>query len=134
VFSIAAGNAGYLIFGIVLWSAAITSVVGSAYTSVSFITNIHPFIKKQERWVIIVFILISTIIFLLVGRPVKTLVLVGTLNGLILPVSLSIILIAALKKRLVGDYKHPLWMTISGWVVVVLMSFIGLKAVRDYFS
>lgn len=37
VFEIAAGRIGYKIFGIVLWSAAITSVVGSAYTSVSFI-------------------------------------------------------------------------------------------------
>jgi Mn2+/Fe2+ NRAMP family transporter len=132
VFSIAAGNVGYLIFGIVLWSAAITSVVGSAYTSVSFITNIHPLLKKQERWVIIIFILISAIVFLLVGRPVKTLVLVGTLNGLVLPVSLTIILIAAVKKRLVGDYKHPLWLSITGWLVVALMSFIGLKAVAEY--
>lgn len=33
VFQIAAGDIGYKIFGIVLWSAAITSVVGSAYTS-----------------------------------------------------------------------------------------------------
>lgn len=37
VFQLAAGNVGYKIFGIVMWSAAITSVVGAAYTSVSFI-------------------------------------------------------------------------------------------------
>ena len=132
VFSIAAGKAGYLIFGIVLWSAAITSVVGSAYTSVSFITHLHPLLKKHERWVIISFIIISTAIFLLVGRPVKTLVFVGTLNGFILPVSLTIILIAAVKKRIIGEYKHPAWMTIAGWLVVALMSFISLKAVRQY--
>ena len=132
VFSIAAGKAGYLIFGVVLWSAAITSVVGSAYTSVSFITHLHPLLKKQERWVIIIFIAISTVIFLLVGRPVKTLVFVGTLNGFILPVSLTIILIAAVKKRIVGEYKHPLWMIVAGWLVVGLMSFIGVKALLQY--
>jgi Mn2+/Fe2+ NRAMP family transporter len=132
VFSIAAGKAGYLIFGIVLWSAAITSVVGSAYTSVSFVTHLHPLLKKQERWVIITFIAICTAVFFIVGRPVKTLVFVGTLNGFILPVSLTIILIAAVKKRIVGEYKHPLWMTITGWLVVGLMSFISLKALLRY--
>jgi Mn2+/Fe2+ NRAMP family transporter len=134
VFHLAAGKAGLLIFGVVLWSAAITSVVGSAYTSVSFIRNMHPFINRHHRWVIILFILISTMIFIIVGRPVKTLILVGTLNGLVLPVSLSIILIAAVKKRLVGDYRHPVWMTVLGWVVVGLMSVIGVRAFYIFFT
>ena len=37
VFQLAAGNVGYKIFGVVMWCAAITSVIGAAYTSVSFI-------------------------------------------------------------------------------------------------
>jgi Mn2+/Fe2+ NRAMP family transporter len=36
VFQIASGNIGYKIFGIVLWSAAITSVVGSAIPQFPF--------------------------------------------------------------------------------------------------
>ena len=127
VFQMAAGEIGYRIFGVVLWSAAITSVVGSAYTSVSFLHSLHPWLNKNHRLVTILFIVISTLIFAIVGRPVKVLILVGALNGLILPVSLVIVLVAALKSRLVGDYKHPLWMSVAGWVAVVLMSFMGIK-------
>ena len=36
VFKLAAGQIGYKFFGIVMWSAAITSVVGASYTSISF--------------------------------------------------------------------------------------------------
>src|SRR5687767_11876783 len=36
VFQNAAGNVGYKIFGVVMWCAAITSVIGAAFTSVSF--------------------------------------------------------------------------------------------------
>src|SRR5882762_2886554 len=56
VFESAAGKIGYRIFGLVLWSAAITSVVGSAFTSVSFARSIHPLIEKYFRHIIIGFI------------------------------------------------------------------------------
>jgi Mn2+/Fe2+ NRAMP family transporter len=49
VFQIAAGDIGYKIFGVVLWSAAITSLVGSAYTSVSFLRTLHPSLEKYHR-------------------------------------------------------------------------------------
>ncbi len=129
VFEIAAGAAGYKIFGIVLWSAAITSVVGSAYTSVSFIRNFHPWIEKNNRFVTTVFILISTLIFAFVGRPVKVLVIVGALNGLILPIALGLMLLAVFRRKIVGNYQHPLWMSVTGWIVVVMMTIMGVKAV-----
>ena len=128
VFRIAAGEVGYRIFGVVLWSAAITSIVGSAYTSVSFLKSIHPWIVKRERMVIVAFIVLSTLIFSGIGQPVRVLIVVGTLNGFILPVSLAIILLAAYKARLVGSYRHPLWMTVAGWLVVVLMGVMVIKS------
>lgn len=128
VFQIAAGNIGYKIFGVVLWSAAITSVVGSAYTSVSFLQTFHPWFEKNKRWIITGFIVFSTFIFALVGKPVKVLILVGALNGLILPVSLGLMLLAATKMRIVGNYKHPVWMSVIGWMVVVIMSWMGANA------
>ena len=126
VFQLAAGDIGYKIFGIVMWAAAITSVVGCAYTSVSFIRTFHPAIEKSHKWIIVGFIAISTLVFILVGRPVKILVLVGALNGLILPLTLGVMLFAAYQKKIVGDYKHPLWMTIFGGLVVVAMAFMGV--------
>lgn len=126
VFQLAAGNIGYKLFGIVMWAAAITSVIGAAYTSVSFIRTFHKNLETYHRWIIVAFIVISTIVFVSIGKPVKTLILVGALNGLILPISLGVMLIAAYKRNIVGDYKHPLWMTIFGSIVVVAMTYMGI--------
>ncbi|PAE26281.1 MULTISPECIES: NRAMP family divalent metal transporter [Bacillaceae] len=126
VFQLAAGNIGYKMFGVVMWAAAITSVVGAAYTSVSFIRTLSPSIEKYHKWVIVGFIAVSTFVFVLIGKPVKILVLVGSLNGLILPIALGVMLIAAYKTKIVGDYKHPLWMTLFGVIIVIAMSYMGV--------
>ncbi|MGE7951979.1 NRAMP family divalent metal transporter [Lysinibacillus xylanilyticus] len=126
VFQLAAGNIGYRMFGMIMWAAAITSVVGAAYTSVSFIRSFHPNIDKYHNWVIIAFIVMSTATFALVGKPVNVLILVGALNALILPLSLGIILVAAHKKEIVGTYKHPRWLTVTGAIVVVLMGYLSI--------
>ncbi|MBO9633213.1 MAG: divalent metal cation transporter [Chitinophagaceae bacterium] len=130
VFQLAAGQTGYYIFGIVLWAASITSVVGSAYTSISFLRTFHPFLDKHYRILISFFIVTSTIIFVMMGKPpVKVLVLAGALNGLILPLALALMLLAVYKQKLVGTYKHPLWMSAMGWLVVAVMSWMSVKAV-----
>src|SRR5690606_1173085 len=105
--------------------AAITSVIGSAYTSVSFIKSFHRSIERNENWFIIGFIAISTAIFVTIGRPVHLLILAGALNGLILPITLGTILIAAHKVKVIGRYKHPLWLTVFGILVVLLMAWMG---------
>lgn len=133
VFKSAAGMAGYKLFGLVLWCAAITSVVGSAFTSVSFLKTLHPFISKYFRNFMIGFILFSGVIFLWVGQPVQVLIFAGGLNGLILPVALSLILIAARNKNIVRDYNHPYWMQLAGWVVVVAVGYLGIKGVINLF-
>ncbi|KZB90134.1 hypothetical protein A2U94_17755 [Bacillus sp. VT 712] len=126
VFQLAAGNVGYKLFGVVMAVAAITSVIGSAYTSVSFIKSFNEKIAQYENWVIIGFITVSTLVFLTIGQPVTLLILAGALNGLILPISLGTMLVAAYKKKIVGDYKHPLWLTIFGSFVVVIMAVMGV--------
>ncbi|EMR04603.1 NRAMP family divalent metal transporter [Cesiribacter andamanensis] len=125
VFQLTAGALGYRFFGLVMLSAAITSVIGSAYTSVSFLKSFHPLVARQENWFIIGFIAISTLVFVGIGRPVQLLILAGALNGLILPITLATMLLAAYKQRIVGQYRHPLWLSIFGGVVVVLMAWMG---------
>ncbi|QEC46022.1 divalent metal cation transporter [Pseudobacter ginsenosidimutans] len=130
VFQLAAGQTGYYIFGVVLWAAAITSVVGSAYTSISFLRTFHPFLDKHYRMLTTFFIVISTAVFAFMGKPpVKVLVLAGALNGLILPLALGLMLLAVYKQKLVGSYKHPVWMSAMGWLVVIVMAWMGVKAV-----
>ncbi|AJO16646.1 MULTISPECIES: NRAMP family divalent metal transporter [Bacillus] len=125
VFQLAAGNIGYKIFGLVMWGAAVTSVIGAAYTSVSFFKTFSPKIEKNSRGIIIVFIIVSTLCFVTIGKPVNLLVLAGALNGLILPIALGSLLIGAHKKNIVGDYRHPIWLTIPGVLVVIVMAIMG---------
>lgn len=132
VFQLAAGNVGYKFFGVVMWCAAITSVVGCAYTSVSFLRSLHPFIEKFQRAFITAFILISTVVFVGVGNPVQLLVSAGAINGLILPIALTVILLASRKQKLIGTYQHPLWMQIFGWLVVVAMSAMSFLTIKNW--
>lgn len=131
VFQSAAGEMGYKFFGVVIWSAAITSVVGASFTSVSFWKTLVPAVQKNEKKVISAFILVSTIIFVLVGNPVKLLLLAGAFNGLILPVALAVMLIAANKTSVVRNYKHPLLLQISGWLVVAVMTYMGVITIQQ---
>lgn len=125
VFRIAAGEIGYRFFGMVMWSAAITSVVGAAYTSVSFLKTFHPFIAKNEKWFITFFIICSTAIFTLIGNPVQLLIIAGALNGLILPIALAVMLIAAAR-------NHPIALSLIGWIVVVIMGYLSILIIQQY--
>ncbi|MCF6095066.1 divalent metal cation transporter [Microaerobacter geothermalis] len=126
VFQYASGVIGYKFFGLVLWSAAITSVIGAAYTSVSFLRTFSSKIERNNAKVIISFIVVSTLIFVSIGKPVKLLIFAGAFNGLILPLTLGTMLIAAYKINIVGDYKHPMWMTVFGTIVALGTAYLGV--------
>ena len=125
VFRLATGEVGYRIFGVVMWAAAITSVVGAAYTSVSFLRSASAWVDRNTSRSIIAFILLSSAVFLVLGRPVKTLVLVGSINGLILPLALGAMLLAARRRAIVGAYHHPLILVVAGWLVAGSMAAMG---------
>ena len=127
-FKIAAGTVGYKIFGLVFLAAALTSIVGAAYTSVSFLKTFFKVVKDYENLFIIAFIVVSTLILIFLGKPVKLLVLAGSLNGLILPITLAITLIASKKEGIVGKYKHSNILFLLGWVVVVVTAYIGVQS------
>ena len=134
VFKIAAGDIGYKFFGVVIWCAAITSVIGASYTSVSFWKTLLPVVAKKEKIIISLFIILSTFVFVLYGKPVQLLVFAGAFNGLILPVALAVILIAATKSNIIRDYKHPVVLQVAGWLVVIAMSWMGFITIQQYFG
>ncbi|MGQ0813291.1 MAG: NRAMP family divalent metal transporter [Gemmatimonadota bacterium] len=125
VFRLAAGEAGYRMFGVVMWAAAVTSVVGASYTSASFVTTLHTRLANQ-RAVVMAFIVAATMLFLLIGRPVKTLVVVGALNALVLPIALLTLLIAAHRGEIVRNYRHPRWLTAYGAAVTLIMAALAI--------
>ena len=128
-FRLAAGDLGYRLFGLCLFSAGVSSVVGAAFTSVSFLKTLNSFIAKNEKWFVVGFIAFSTIMMVVVGNAAQLLVIAGAVNGLILPISLGVMLLAAKNKKIVGDYKHPTWLFVLGLVVVVISGYVGIKAV-----
>jgi len=130
IFFQAVGNMGTYIFGAVLWSASITSVVGSSYTSFSFLKTIHSRIANHPKWFLASFILGSAIILLWMGKPVKLLVMAGAFNGIILPFALAILLAIIHKNRKDSDWKILRWLIWPGWIItgiLIYMSYAGIK-------
>ena len=131
IFETAGGRWGLFIFGIVLWSAAISSVIGASYTSYSFIKNLKARYLQNERLMISCFIIISTSIFVITGKPKELLLLAGLVNGFILPFALSIMLIAGRRLPILKQFKYPLWIEIAGWLVVAVMGTMSVFALIE---
>ncbi|MBX0318751.1 NRAMP family divalent metal transporter [Shouchella clausii] len=129
-FLVVLGDTGYYMFGLVLFVAAISSVIGCAYTSISFLRSFHPLFSKYNSVFIAGFIAISASIFLTIGQPVTLLIVAGALNGLILPIVLTTILIASRKKEIVGDYHHPTPLLVFGVVTVLVTGAAGYIALE----
>ncbi len=137
-FDQALGTAGKIVFGIIMWSAAVTSVIGASYTSTSFLKVMGPWVARWERWVVCGFIVVSTAVFLVAATtPVKLLIFAGAFNGLILPFGLGILLwIAARRQDLMGGYQYPRWLIVIGaaaWVATIYLGYNSLTGIKDLF-
>jgi len=130
-FRLGAGEWGYRLFGVVLWSAAITSVVGCSYTSLSFVRTLWAPLDRYHRAALFTFVGAALVLYLLLGRPVRLLVLAGGLNGLILPVTLGVVLLAARRRDLMGDYRHPPVLQAAGWLGWAVSAVAGAVALRE---
>jgi Mn2+/Fe2+ NRAMP family transporter len=126
-FRLGGGVLGEKFFGLVLWSAAITSVVGCSYTSLSFIRGAEQGLARNAG--LVFFVVAALGVFLTGGRPAQLLVWAGGLNGLVLPLSLGVILMASRRTAIVGAYVHPLRMTAAGilaWLASVAIASFGI--------
>ncbi len=127
-----AGEWGYRFFGIVLWSAAITSVVGCSYTSLSFARSLSPVLRDNPRASLGTFIGLSLAAYLYLGRPVRLLILAGALNGMILPLTLGVVLLASRRRDLMGEYRHPAASgSRQGWVAWIAASVAAIVALGE---
>ncbi|KQY45811.1 hypothetical protein ASD32_11455 [Rhizobium sp. Root483D2] len=136
-FQAAAGETGYRIFGAVLWFAAITSVIGAAYTSVSFITVFKKDISERARNIAtVIFIAVSLFFYVIITTPpAQMLIFVGGLNGLILPIGLSIFIYAAwARSDLMGGYRYPRWLLVLGVLACALTWYMGYKSIGPIFA
>jgi Mn2+/Fe2+ NRAMP family transporter len=129
-FQQAAGEFGLRAFGVIFWAAAITSVIGASYTTVSFLTTQHTSARNRNL-ATVAFIAVCTVLFLVLGKaPVKLLVFAGGFNGLILPIGFTVILWVAWRRRdLLRDYAYPRWLLGIGVLAWLLTLWLGWQSI-----
>jgi len=136
-FQAAAGQIGLRVFGLILWAASITSVIGAAYTSISFITVFKPNITEQGRnRATTVFIALSLLIFVVMGTaPAALLLFAGGFNGLILPIGLSIFIYVGWRRSdLMDGYHYPRWLLVLGALTCLLTWYMAINSVGPIFA
>jgi len=117
-FRLGAGAWGERLFGLVLWSAALTSVVGCTYTSLSFGEDLWPALRRRRSAAVAGFVAVALALFVAAGRPVMLLIVAGALNGLVLPATLAVTLLAARRREQLDGYRHPWWLASAGWAAL----------------
>ncbi|MFP5424536.1 MAG: NRAMP family divalent metal transporter [Gammaproteobacteria bacterium] len=136
-FKAAAGDIGMMAFGLVLWAAGISSVIGASYTSMSFITVFSKRIDERVRNLsTVVFILIALVLYMMLGKPpAALLVFAGGFNGLILPLGLSIFMYVGWRRAdLMEGYHYPRWLLVLGVVTCLLSWFMAFKSAGAIFA
>lgn len=125
----AAGEFGLRAFGVVLFAAGLSSVIGASYTSISFVTT-QQVAPRTRNMLTVGFILICAVLFVILNSaPQKLLIFAGAFNGIILPIAFAMVMWVAFKRRdLMQGVKHPIWLLVAGSLALVLEIYIGVKS------
>ncbi|MBH02817.1 MAG: hypothetical protein CMP08_01620 [Xanthomonadales bacterium] len=128
-FGAAAGEIGMRLFGLVLWAAGITSVIGAAFTSISFVTTTDTS-PITRQWLTVAFIAVCAAIYALLGQaPQAILIFAGAFNGLILPVGFGLLLWVAWRRAdLLAGYAYPRGLLVLGGLAWLVTVFLGISA------
>ncbi len=131
-FEAAAGAVGYRLFGVVFSAAALTSIIGVSYTTVTFLTSRERTSPRTTNLMVIGFIALSTTLFLLIGAPpAQLLVFAGAFNGILLPVGIGVMLWVAWRRRdLLHGYVYPRWLAAIGTVAWLVTIYLAVNSVR----
>ncbi|MFC3170059.1 NRAMP family divalent metal transporter [Paracoccus fontiphilus] len=135
-FAAALGDWGLRIFGVVLWAAAITSVIGAAYTSVSFLVAFMAMTDRSRNIATVVFIGVSLAVFVAIGTaPAALLVFVGGFNGLILPIGLTIFTyVGFARPDLMGGHRYNRSLLVLSAIVCALTWYMGYRSIGPIFA
>lgn len=128
VFSGYFGSRGGVLFGMMIWAASITSVVGATYTSLAFLKDLHPGFTKYKKAGVLVFIAVSLLINILFGKPVSLLVFAGYLNGFILPLGLTVVLVSLIKNKTLSGIRISKALQGGAWAVVGLLLYFSIRS------
>ncbi|HAT1152744.1 TPA: divalent metal cation transporter [Corynebacterium striatum] len=126
----AAGEFGLRAFGVVLFAAGLSSVIGASYTSISFVTT-QKVTPRTRNFLTVGFIVVCTILFVILNSaPQKLLIFAGAFNGIILPIAFAMVMWVAFRRRdLLGGVKHPMWLLVVGSIALLLELYIGFNSI-----
>ncbi|MDQ7260666.1 divalent metal cation transporter [Paracoccus sp. PS-1] len=135
-FAVVLGEWGMRIFGLIFWAAAVTSVIGAAYTSVSFLVAFRTMGDRDRNIATVIFIAISLAVYLSLGTaPAAILVFVGGFNGLILPIGLTIFTYVGFARAdLMGGHVYNRPLLIASAVVCALTWYMGFNSIGPIFA
>lgn len=136
-FDASLGEYGLRVFGLILWAAGISSIIGAAYTSMTFITVFSKHITERARNLCtVVFVLIALAIYLSIGKPpAALLVFAGGFNGLILPLGLTLFMYVGWRRSdLMEGYHYPRWLLVLGALTCLLSWYMAVKSAGPIFA
>src|SRR5699024_5825199 len=117
-FAAVLGDAGMRIFGAIFWAAALSSVIGAAYTSATFLSAFSR--RLADGWPLqlatVAFIVVSLIVYLAAGTaPATLLVVVFCFIGLLVPICLTIFMYNGwFRPQLLRTDSYPEWLLTVG--------------------
>ena len=125
----AAGEIGLRLFGVVLWAAGLSSVIGASYTSITFVTTQQASPRLRTGLTVAFIAACATAFVLLNAAPQALLIFAGAFNGLILPIGFAIVLWVAWRRTdLLQGYRYPKWLLVIGGLAWILTIFLGYKS------
>lgn len=137
-----AGDGAFWLFAVGIIGTGLLAVpvlAGSASyaLSESFGWKLGLYRKLKEAYAFYGVIILSILIGLSINffhlNPIKVLIYSAVANGLVAPVIIIFIVIIANNSRIMGDrVNHPVT-KVLGWLIVVLMSAVGLAAIYSMF-
>lgn len=136
-FDASLGEYGLRVFGLILWAAGISSIIGAAYTSMTFITVFSKNITERARNLCtVVFVMIALAIYLSIGKPpAALLVFAGGFNGLILPLGLTLFMYVGWRRSdLMEGYHYPRWLLVLGGLTCLLSWYMAIKSAGPIFA
>lgn len=131
-FEAAAGQVGLRVFGVIIWAASLTSVIGASYTSVSFLTTRSSSVRTRNL-LTVGFVAVCAVIYVSISQaPVKLLIFAGAFNGLILPIGFTLVLWVAWRRRdLLGGYRYPAWLLGVGVLAWLITLYLGYSSITS---